>query len=121
MQEEAGRSDEPCSCRVCRCLTERTSALHSLLRTLAQQCISAFRDPITWRVAIGRNASSISGIPSLYGKVVADKKNKVGIGVFLQKKGESLTLEFNPELCGTENSPVKHFERRLYLWRQLTL
>lgn len=48
-------------------------------------------------------------------------KNKVGIGYFGKKKKQSLTLESNPEICGTENSPVKHFERRLYLWRQLTL
>lgn len=70
---------------VCRCLTERTSALQSLHRTLARQRTSVFRDPITWQVAIGRNASSISGIPSLYGKVVADKKQS-GNWVFRQKK-----------------------------------
>lgn len=50
-------------------------------------------------------------------------KNEVGIGYFGKKTPpqKSLTLESNPEICGTENSPVKHFERRLYLWRQLTL
>lgn len=60
--------------------------LHSLLLTLAQQRTSVFRDPITRHVAIGTNASSISGIPSLYGKVVADKKKQSGNWVLQQKK-----------------------------------